>query len=396
MAERRSLLLWLCPALVLTCWHFLPGIAFIAPRRSPADVQKLAAAVVEGASAQSSSSFSSSSAQSSSSGMLWWSVMGLSLVGASLKVNRRKADTACYARRRIAFKHQFGGEGAPKPPSWLVTPRDTEKPGHKVPAWLTLQKWETFNAADKCRGTRWYIQTHDENGNLCYDKQATYTIPQAVDLLLEMNAKAPLNFDASLECHMTLNLNPKYPDQILRTSISLPHGTGKQVRVAVFCSRDEEEEVKAAGADRYGVQLAQDIAAERLDFDVLLAKPQMMPQLAKLGKVLGPRRLMPSPKSNTVITDYVEGIKGFKAGTSVELRTDRNSLVQCACGKLSFGREKLIDNFKAVLANTAEKRPTGAPEDFWKNVHIGSTMSPSIKIDPKEFPVIQIKKEDDD
>merc|ERR1711879_549985 len=127
-------------------------------------------------------------------------------------------------------------------------------------------------------------------------------------------------------------------------------------RVAVFCNDEDGDEVKEAGAYKWGSELAEDIAKGNLDFDVLLAKAAMMPKLAKLGKILGPKRLMPSPKSGTVVTDCAAAIKEFQQG-KIELRTDKASLVQCAAGKLSFGRAKLVENFKALLKEMAEKRP---------------------------------------
>eukprot|EP00409_Alexandrium_fundyense_P005300 CAMPEP_0185904198 /NCGR_PEP_ID=MMETSP0196C-20130402/3526_1 /TAXON_ID=2932 /ORGANISM="Alexandrium fundyense, Strain CCMP1719" /LENGTH=159 /DNA_ID=CAMNT_0028623463 /DNA_START=122 /DNA_END=597 /DNA_ORIENTATION=- len=140
----------------------------------------------------------------------------------------------------------------------------------------------------------------------------------------------------ALECMMVMNLDQKFPDQQVRCAVNLPHGTGKKVRVAVFCPMEEEEEVMALGAYKCGQKLAEDIEKEIIDFDVLLAKPQMMPRLAKLGKILGPRRLMPSPKSGTVLQDYAKGIKEFSGGV-IELRTSKKSLINTVFGKASFG-----------------------------------------------------------
>merc|ERR1719359_307596 len=149
------------------------------------------------------------------------------------------------------------------------------------------------------------------------------------------------------------------------------------IRVAVFCTDEESDEVKEAGAYKYGSELAKEIAEDKIDFDVLLAKPQMMPRLAKLGKILGPKRLMPSPKSGTVVQDYAASVKEFQGG-KMELRMDRNALVQCAAGKMSFGREKLIENFKGLLQGMADNAPAGAKPVFWKpdGVFMGSTLSP--------------------
>jgi len=284
----------------------------------------------------------------------------------------------------------FGGDGPPKAPEWLLedrVPGKKTKAGFEVPMWLTYEKWQTFTAPNRARSVRWWTQAHDENGNPAFDKQSTYTVAQAVDLLLAMNARAPLEFDPTLEVSMVMNLDPKFPDQQIRCSVALPHGTGKDMKVAVFCGAEEEEEVLALGAYKAGAKLADEIAEEQIDFDVLLAKPQMMPRLAKLGKILGPRRLMPSPKSGTVVQDYAQAIKDFSGGT-IELRNDRRSLVNCRGGKLSMGREKLIENFRAIMTGLVEKRPAGAKSKLWDRVFMGSTMSPTLRIAETEYPKV--------
>merc|ERR1711972_534644 len=154
-----------------------------------------------------------------------------------------------------------------------------------------------------------------------------------------MNARAPPKMDPTFEVVMVMNLDAKYPDQQIRTSIKLPHGTGKSVNVAVFCPNDEEEEILAMGAYKAGATLAKDIEEENIDFDVLIAKPQMMPRLAKLGRILGPRRLMPSPKSGTVVTDYKEAIEDFKAGGTIEVRTSFKSTMDVPIASLTMGKQ---------------------------------------------------------
>merc|ERR1711972_4851 len=140
---------------------------------------------------------------------------------------------------------------------------------------------------------------------------------------------------------------------------------------------DEEDEVSQLGAYKWGKALTKDIEDEKLDFDVLIAKPQMMPQLAKLGKILGPKRLMPSPKSGTVISDYATAIEEFSGGGLIELRNDQFSVINTPVGRLSMGREELIDTFQALLRGLMSKRPAGAKKDLWKKISIGSTQSPS-------------------
>mmetsp|Transcript_43495 Transcript_43495/g.138491 ORF Transcript_43495/g.138491 Transcript_43495/m.138491 type:complete len:407 (-) Transcript_43495:111-1331(-) len=327
-------------------------------------------------------------------GEFGWPLAGLALAAAAV-AGGRGSRTRMQGRFSGRYKFVHGGEGPPRTPKYLsVDEKERKKWKPTVPNWLSLKKWESFKASDRARSLRWYVITHDENGAPRVDKKKAYSIKDAVDIMLSMQTAEPLKFDPTLEVHMQMNLDPKYPDQQIRCSVTLPHGTGKKVRVAVFCTEDDEDEVRELGADISGKQLAQEITEEKINFDVLIAKPQMMPKLAKLGKILGPRRLMPSPKSGTVITDYAEAIKSFKFGSTVELRNDRNALVQCACGKLSFGSEKLVENFRAVLTGLMEKRPLGAKPDFWKQVHMGSTMSPSILIAPNEFPTFELKSSD--
>eukprot|EP00415_Alexandrium_ostenfeldii_P004057 UN4057 len=188
-------------------------------------------------------------------------------------------------------------------------------------------------------------------------------------MIVSMEERAPLRFDATMEVMMVMNLDHKFPDQQIRTAIALPHGTGKKVRVAVFCPENDEEEVKKLGATICGKELSTELAEEKINFDVLIAKPQMMPQLARLGKILGPRRLMPSPKSGTVVMDYEKGISEWLGG-KLELRTSVKSLINTVFGKVSFGRQKLAENLKVLLQEMATNAPQGAKPDFWKQVVI--------------------------
>lgn len=320
--------------------------------------------------------------------------VGLALAGAALGAKRRANRVSMKARGRFVWK--YGGEGTPKAPSWLTTPPTDGKGspgGLRIPAWLTLQKWESFKAADRARSIRWYIQTHDDNGNKVMEKGKDYTIQEAVQLLIGMNSRAPLKFDATVEIAMQMNLDAKFPDQQVRTSISLPHGTGKSVRVAVFCGENEEDEVMAMGAYKAGKTLSDELQQEKIDFDILIAKPNMMPQLAKLGKVLGPKRLMPSPKSGTVVTDYKQAISDF-SGKQIEVRGDKWSTVHCVAGKVSFGADKIVENIRGVLQGMADNKPAGAKKVFWNKIYIGTTMSPSIKISASQFPALQLEDED--
>merc|ERR1740138_851155 len=148
----------------------------------------------------------------------------------------------------------------------------------------------------------------------------------------------------------------------------------------------------ALGAHKCGKLLAEEIAEETVDFDVLLTKPAMMPRLAKLGKILGPRKLMPSPKSGTVVTDYKKAIDAFKKGGTVELRNDRDMAVNCIAGKGSFGKQKIVENVRSLLEQMVEKAPEGATSDYWKVIRMKSSMSPICKIATSEFPALIAKK----
>jgi len=331
----------------------------------------------------------------SSSSTLWWSLAGLTFAGISLGSQRRQVDVLARWRARGVrrFKWKYGGEGAPKTPEWITKTREKgEKSAgeREIPQWLTLQKWESMTAPNRSRSVRWWTQAFDENGNAAFDKKESYTIADAVDKIVSMEERAPLRFDPTMEVMMVMNLNQKFPDQQIRQAIKLPHGTGKKVRVAVFCNVDEEEEVMSLGAYKCGKKLADEIAQEIIDFDVLLAKPQAMPRLAKLGKILGPRRLMPSPKSGTVLQDYAKGIKDFSSGV-IELRTSKKSLINTVFGKVSFGREKLVENLTELLKQMADNAPGGAKPEFWMQVSISSTMSPAVKILNSELPRVEPK-----
>jgi large subunit ribosomal protein L1 len=237
------------------------------------------------------------------------------------------------------------------------------------------------------------LRYFDENGTPAINPKTKYTIGSAVQMILAMQERAPMKFDPTLEVIMKMNLDIRYPDQQIRTTVSLPHGTGKKAKVAVFCGLDEEDEVSQLGAHKWGQQLVKEIEAEKLDFDVLICKPQMMPTLAKLGRILGPKRKMPSPKSGTVVTDYAKAIQEFSMGV-IEVRNNKDMRILVPCGKLSFGKDNLVQNVKSLLKEMAAKRPEGAQLTFWDKVLIGSTGTPSVPIDPKEFPAITLAKKD--
>ena len=208
-------------------------------------------------------------------------------------------------------------------------------------------------------------------------KQASYDLPSAIKLV---KSTTSAKFDESIEAHISLFIDPKYADQQLRTTVVLPNGTGKSIRIAALVTADQVDDAEKAGADVFGNEdLIEDISKGILNFELLIATPPMMPKLAKLGRVLGPKGLMPSPKAGTVTTDLQATIDEFKKG-KLEYRADKTGIVHISFGKASFSEDFLFENLKAFYDSVEKNKPTGVKGKYFKKFTICSTMGPGIPV----------------
>lgn len=210
------------------------------------------------------------------------------------------------------------------------------------------------------------------------DANKLYTIEEAVKILKE---KAAVKFDETIEVAMNLNVDPRHADQMVRGVVNLPNGTGRDVRVAVFAKGDKADEAKAAGADIVGAEdLVEAVQKGEINFDRCIATPDLMPLVGRLGKVLGPRGLMPNPKVGTVTTDVAAAVKASKGG-AVEFRVEKAGIVHGGVGKVSFSEEAISQNIRAFADAVIKAKPAGAKGIYLKRVALSSTMGPGLKID---------------
>jgi len=218
-----------------------------------------------------------------------------------------------------------------------------------------------------------------------YDASKEYSLEEATKLVKEITFT---KFDASVDIDVRLGVDPRKADQMVRGVVALPHGTGKQVRVLVLCSPEKEQEAKDAGADFVGLdEYITKIEQGWTDIDVIITMPTIMAKVGRLGRVLGPRGLMPNPKSGTVTMEVGAAVKEVKAG-KIDFKVDKTGIIHTSIGKVSFEPEKLVDNIKEVITALAKLKPSTAKGAYFRSVHISSTMSSGITIDKTSIPGI--------
>lgn len=212
------------------------------------------------------------------------------------------------------------------------------------------------------------------------DRKKTYGLGEAVKLVKD---RASAKFDETIEVAIALGVDPRHADQMVRGVVALPNGSGRSVRVAVFAKGDKADQAKAAGADIVGAEdLAEIVQGGKIDFDRCIATPDMMPLVGRLGKVLGPRGLMPNPKVGTVTPDVADAVKAAKGG-AVEFRVEKAGIVHAGVGKASFTEDQIAGNIRALIDAVQKAKPTGAKGTYIKRIAISSTMGPGVKVEPQ-------------
>jgi large subunit ribosomal protein L1 len=215
-----------------------------------------------------------------------------------------------------------------------------------------------------------------------YDKDATYTLADATRIVKDITTS---KFDASVDIDVRLGVDPRKANQMVRGIVTLPHGTGKTVSVLVLCTPEKEEEAKAAGADYVGLdEYIQKIKEGWTDVDVIITMPSIMPKVGALGRILGPRGLMPNPKTGTVTMDVGKAVQEVKAG-KIDFKVDKFGIIHAGIGRVSFEQEKLIENAKEILATIVKLKPSSAKGTYVKSIFMSSTMSPGVRIDEKSI-----------
>lgn len=216
------------------------------------------------------------------------------------------------------------------------------------------------------------------------DKDKLYSLNEAMGLVKEVNTT---KFNASVDVHVHLGVDPRKADQAIRGTVSLPHGTGKTKRVLVFCTPDKIDEAKAAGADHVGLDdYIQKVTDGWMDVDVIIATPNVMAQLGKVARILGPRGLMPNPKTGTVTNDIAAAVSEVKKG-KIAFRVDKFGIVHASIGRVSFTPDQLADNAHELISTLVKMKPSSAKGAYMKTVSVASTMSPGIAVDPKSIKV---------
>lgn len=214
------------------------------------------------------------------------------------------------------------------------------------------------------------------------EKNKLYSLIDAIKLVKEITFT---KFDASLDIDVHLGVDPRKSNQMVRGIVTLPHGTGKDVRVLVLCTPDKEEEAKAAGADYYGLEeYVEKIKGGWTDIDVVITMPSVMPKVGALARILGPRGLMPNPKTGTVTMDIGKAVQEVKAG-KIDFKVDKFGIIHAGIARVSFEEEKVLDNASEVLQTIVKLKPSAAKGTYIKSIYVSSTMSPSVQVDPKSI-----------